>query len=183
MTAALLAAGAAGARAQEQAAKPPMYGEAKVRTDITFAPLLYIQLGNGATNKKGETDQVRLELKDLEQYRNGYSKTIRKQVYVYSIGTGYAVSAELNASNPELYKIFRMNIAPHTEADIFSKPSSEKMENLVTGGSVGGFELDAIYGITAVKKDENVDAFNKLFGNDKQPKKHSIDITYTVLPQ
>jgi len=172
----LLSIAAAGARAQE---KQDPNGQAEVRAEIAFAPVLHIQLGSGATSKNGEADVVNIEANTAQGYRNGITMTVKKQLEVFSIGTGYAVDAEINATG-NIRKVFALGLEWSGKVKDL-KNISPRMKSLYTGGSDGSRELDASYRRRMIDRD-NKQAFNDLLGQDGKPKTYTVDITYVIVP-
>jgi len=157
-------------------------GSAQVRAEVTFSPVLSIKLGTGATNKNSEgADVVRLDLKTVRDYtaKPGRNRRIAKQLEVFSMGTGYSVSATLKASNNNIYDIFRFGLGVTEYFTLY--PAQPTMNDLFTGGPEGVKELDVSYAMSTVTAD-NAKIFNKLTGKDGLPKAHSVDITYTIAP-
>jgi len=193
MLTALLGVAAVGAQAQTDklAAEPDkkeiqIGGSAKVQANLTFLPVLHIELGSGATNKNSDSqDVINLSLNTVAAYQKGANQKAPKQLKVFSVGSGYAVKAELStASGKEqtdaLYKIFRFGIAP-TGSTVTQKDPAAK-EDLLKGPAEGSKELDAEYWILAANAPDKVQAINTLLGKDGLSKKHTFDITYSIAP-
>jgi len=186
----LLAMAAAGAGAQEGhptvepgKAGAVVGGSAKVRAAIAFAPVLHIQLGSGATSKNGEADIVNIEAKTAKDYEKGISRTVGKQLEVFSVGTAYSVDAEVDAPK-SLYSIFALHLKdPGTPLPPMSEVNNawRNMTHLYTGEPDGKRELDAFYRLRMIY-DGNLWAFNDLLGKDGEPKKYSVNITYAIVP-
>jgi len=174
----LLSIAITGARAQEK--QVVQGGSAKIRAEIAFTPVLHIQLGSGATSKTGEADVVNIEANTAQSYRDGISRTVGKQLEVFSIGTGYAVDAEINAQE-NVRKVFALALEWSGKLEDL-KNISPHMKNLYTGGPDGSRELDAFYRLRRISP-ENTRAFNDLLGKDGLPKTYSIDVTYTIAPR
>jgi len=179
----LLLAVATGVRAQQKPTNGIVQGgSAEVRAEVSFTPVLSIQLGSGATNKNGEgTDVVRLDLKTVKDYTKspGVSRRINKHLAVFSVGSGYSVGATLKASNDNIYKIFRFGLGATEYFTLY--PASPTMNDLFTGVSEDAKELDASYAMSTVTA-ENAKIFNELVGKEGTPKTYSVDITYTIAP-
>jgi len=190
---ALLAVVAVGAQAQtNQLATEPdpdkrdivVGGSAKVQANLTFFPVLHIELGSGATEKNG-MDVVNLSLNTVDAYQTGIYQKVPKQLKIFSIGSDYTLKASL-AATPEteirdaLHKIVRFGIAP-TGVPVQQKRLSEKAD-LLQGTPEGLQEMDAAYWILAANSEDRIQAFNTLLGKDGMSKKYTVDITYTIAP-
>jgi len=191
MLTALLGLAAVGAQAQTDklAVQPDnkqieIGGSAKVQANLTFFPVLHIELGSGATGKNG-TDVVNLSLNTAGDYQKGKSQKVSKQLKVFSIGSGYAVKAALSSAGGQeqtaaLYKIFTFGIAP-TGTAVAQKNPAAKVD-LLKGTAEGLKELDAEYSILAANTTDRIQAVNTLLGKDGLSKKHTVDITYSIAP-
>jgi len=179
----LLSMAITGARAQQEPAVPggetDAGGRAEVRAEIAFAPVLHIQLGSGATSKNGDVDVVNIEANTARNYRDGISRRVGKHLEVFSMGTGYAVDAEINA--PEnVRKVFALALEWSGKLEDLKNITPHK-KNLYTGGSEGSRELEAFYRLRRISP-ENTQVFNDLLGQDGKPKTYRIDITYVIVP-
>jgi len=149
-------------------------GSARVWADITFSPLLHIELGSGAENKNA--DVVGLALNTAEDYANGVEKRVNGQLKVFAMGTNYTVIAGFGKN--ALANVLRLNVGGKGSQ---LKPYGIRPGIHVHGGSPKGEEeLDALYALPAMTAD-NLEAFNALIGKDGTPKTHWIDLTYTIL--
>jgi hypothetical protein len=68
----------------------------KVKVNVNLNSFQSIEIGSGATPGGGYGDEVTLEYKTAEDYRNGVSKLVAKQLKVTSIGSGYKIKASLS---------------------------------------------------------------------------------------
>jgi len=181
----LLAVAATGARAQDKK-DIVVGGRAKVRAEITFAPVLHIQLGVGAKNKESDADVVQLDLNSAEDYSKGTEpKSVKRQLYVFAMGTPWSVDADLvvrgakgNPSNNLFYKILQMSLGA-IDHPVKLVDASPKMANIYNGKPSGFRHLDAAYAIKPLTP-ENIRLVNGLLGKDGQAKTFTIDIVYTI---
>jgi len=176
-----------GAQAQtnKQATEPvkkgvQVSGQVKVQANLTFSPVLHIELGSGP--KPGE---VGLNLKTVDDYRKGADEKKLKQLKVFSIGSGYTVKAGLSAGDKEktdaLYKIFRLGLALANAPKVDQKNPASNVD-LFTGNPEGTKELDAEYWVLPANAQDKIQAINTLLGKDGNSQTHTINITYTIAP-
>jgi len=172
----LLSMAATGAQAQEELAgfETVASGEANVRTEVSFSPVLHIELGPGATSKDGDKDIVTLDLNTAEDYRQGVKKRVNRQLKVFAIGTGYYVNAGIDSDH--LNKIMQLDVGT---AGYELTPVSLLSNMRGHGGAPkGAVELDAMYAIKPMTAD-NFALFKDLMGKART---HRVGITYTILP-
>jgi len=173
---AIVFAAMADAKAQQPSAGIVQNGTAKVRAEVSFTPLVHIELGSGA-------DHVALELKSVADYEKGVKQFVKNQLRVFAIGTGYAVMAEARApkGQEDICKVFALD-ADSKEEGVRPRLLRPNEKNLVHETSIPkGFEdLHAAYVIKAMDE-KNAQAFRDLFGKEGGRKEYNIDVTYTIV--
>jgi hypothetical protein len=104
----------------------------KVKVNVNLNTLHSIEIGSGATPGGGYGDEVTLEYNTAEDYRNGVSKLVAKQLKVTSIGSGYKIKASLS----DLSNVATENLINNGSAGAATIKASEILKIQVGAGAV-----------------------------------------------
>ncbi|ERJ61404.1 hypothetical protein [Sphingobacterium paucimobilis] len=169
---------------------------AKVKVNVVLNPFQSIELGSGK-----DIDQVTLEYKTVNDYKNGVSVEVPKQLKVSSVGTGYNIKADLMYSGQSgVFGKELGNGAPTVEAkDLlqvaiaksgagYGTPQNAGAKMTFTGfgviGSGASSVLDQELDVKYFGKSLNADMLGKMFGTTtnqaNSTAKYTIDVVYTI---
>ncbi len=185
-----------GANAQEASKS------AKVKVNVVLNPFQSIEIGTpGSTNPgAGYGDEVTLTYNTVNDYKNGVSQLVNKQLKVSSVGSGYRVSAALgfNGGSTGAFKKIQGGGAENVDASQLLEIAIGKTGTLngLTAGKQASANMDfGPMGTTSTGESSVLDEFldvkyfgkkldgtavSALFGNQKTQVKYSIDVVYTI---
>lgn len=168
----------------------------KVKVNVNLNTLHSIEIGSGATPGGGYGDEVTLEYNTAEDYRNGVSKLVAKQLKVTSIGSGYKIKASLSdtddAPTNDLKRTSSAGVATITASKILkiqvgAGAVQEAIQNIpewtfsgqTSSGqsSVLDQELDVKYIGARIDQEDLRDYFNNV---GKESIKYSVVVTYSI---
>ncbi|MGV6944830.1 hypothetical protein [Sphingobacterium kyonggiense] len=167
--------------------------QAKVKVNIELNPFQTIEIGSGAGANgaitTGYGDELTLEYKSADDYKNGVEKNVLKQLKVTSVGSGYKILATLS-DNAQFNKVNGsgdakvdanqlLKIAVGNKSSMDAAASMDLGSFGTTSGaesSVFDQELDVKYTGKAIT---DVNLLKKVL-NDKTQAKYSIDVVYTI---
>ncbi|WP_206366901.1 hypothetical protein [Sphingobacterium sp. SGL-16] len=169
----------------------------KVKVNVNLNSFQSIEIGSGATPGGGYGDEVTLEYKTAEDYRNGVSKLVAKQLKVTSIGSGYKIKASLSdlddaptdylkrntgSAGVETIKasdILKIKVGAGAVKDAFQNIPEWTFSDQTSSGqsSVLDQELDVKYIGERIDQANLRDYFNNV---GKESIRYSVVVTYSI---
>lgn len=166
---------------------------AVVKVNIELAPFQTIQIGSGAGSNgavtSGYGDELTLEYKSVEDYKNGVEKNVLKQLKVTSVGSGYKILATLS-DDAQFYQEYgsgdaKVDANQLLKISVGNKSSLDAETHMELGsfGATSGAESSVFDQELDVKysgKPITDPVLLKKVLNDKTKAKYTIDVIYTI---
>lgn len=169
---------------------------ATVKVNVVLTPFQSIEIGTG-----NGIDEVNLEYNKVDDYKNGVTKEVPKQLKVSSVGSGYIINAKMAFNTQEglFGKVLGNGDATIAAGDLLeigiakSGVAIGTTQTATTAMKFGGFGtigagsssvLDEELDVKYVGKKLDATMLGKLFGATNgaanTTAKYSIDVVYTI---
>lgn len=174
--------------------------DVKVKVNVNLNSFQSIEIGSGAQNPEaGYDDVVTLTYASAEDYRNGVSKLVAKQLKVSSVGSGFTLKAKLsnlNAPTTDLTRSGNVGVDKISADEILQIAVGSTGQSLNQGNEINNLQwtlnnesngqasvLDKELDVKYFGKKINQDRLQAYFNNVKnQQLSYTVDVTYEILP-